>query len=293
MKLTLERDGKSLVVPVRARQPIDFSPPDNDDSPVDVPSLGIAYRVLNEVDRVIDGSPSAKAGLLPGDVIVRAKLLPPDKEILRKLEWEQAEFDIPFGPTDHNWPFLLHRLQLYLPGTKVELTVSRSKKEQTVVLEPVEAKDWFNPERGFRFEPLTFERKAESFSDACALGGRATLDELTVVFRTVRAIGTSQVSPRKLGGPWLIIQVALAYADQGSSALLIFLTMLSANLAVLNFLPIPVLDGGHLMFLAYEGIRGKPANERVQVVLTYLGLIFILGLMVWVCGLDLGLISRH
>ena len=173
------------------------------------------------------------------------------------------------------------------------LTVSRSEKQETVALLPVEVPDWFNPERGFFFEPLTFERKAENFSDACALGSRATLDELTVVFRTLRAIGTSKVSPRKLGGPWMIIQVALAYADQGISSLLIFLTMLSANLAVLNILPIPVLDGGHLVFLAYEGVRGKPANERVQVVLTYMGLIFIIGLMVWVCGLDFGFISRR
>ena len=161
-----------------------------------------------------------------------------------------------------------------------------------MVLLPVEAPDWFNPERGFRFEPLAFERKAESFSDACALGGRATLDELTVVFRTVPPSAPIRF-PRKLGGPWMIIEAAMAYADQGTSALLVFLTMLSANLAVLNILPIPVLDGGHLVFLAYEGVRGKPANERVQVVLTYFGLVFIIGLMVWVCGLDFGLISRR
>ena len=74
--------------------------------------------------------------------------------------------------------------------------------------------------------------------------------------------------------------------------MLIFLCILSANLAVINFLPIPLLDGGHMVLLAWEGIRGKPANERVQVVLTYIGLIFILGLMAWVIGLDLGLIPR-
>ena len=69
--------------------------------------------------------------------------------------------------------------------------------------------------------------------------------------------------------------------------MLIFLTFLSANLAVLNFLPIPVLDGGHMMFLLYEGIRGKPASERTMTMLTYLGLIFILVLMVFVLGLDI------
>lgn len=74
--------------------------------------------------------------------------------------------------------------------------------------------------------------------------------------------------------------------------LLLFLTLLSANLAVLNFLPIPLLDGGHIVLLLWEGIRGKPADERVQEVLTYIGLAIILGLMVFVLGLDFGLISR-
>ena len=76
--------------------------------------------------------------------------------------------------------------------------------------------------------------------------------------------------------------MALQAADQGIAELLLFLTFLSANLAVLNFLPIPVLDGGHFVLLAYEGIRGKPANETVQTVLAYIGLALILALMVWV-----------
>jgi regulator of sigma E protease len=69
--------------------------------------------------------------------------------------------------------------------------------------------------------------------------------------------------------------------------------MLSANLAVLNFLPIPLLDGGHMVFLIYEGIRRKPASERVVIAFTYAGLIFLLTLMLFVLGLDLGLISRR
>ena len=73
---------------------------------------------------------------------------------------------------------------------------------------------------------------------------------------------------------------------------LIFLTLLSANLAVVNFLPIPVLDGGHMVLLLYEGVRGKPADERVQEILTWMGLIFILGLMLFVFGLDFGWIAR-
>ena len=120
-----------------------------------------------------------------------------------------------------------------------------------------------------------------------------TLDSLTIVFRSVKKLSTNQVSPRGLAGPWTIILMALQAADQGTARLLLFLTMLSANLAVINFLPIPLLDGGHMVFLLYEGVRGKPADERVQVVLTYIGLALILTLMVWVLGLDFGLIPRR
>ena len=81
--------------------------------------------------------------------------------------------------------------------------------------------------------------------------------------------------------------VATSEASQGIPRLLVFLTLLSANLAVLNFLPIPVLDGGHMVFLLYEGIVGKPVNERVAFGLTMLGLSFILCLMVFVIGLDI------
>ena len=125
------------------------------------------------------------------------------------------------------------------------------------------------------------------------MGGRETRDALTIVFRTVGAVGTGRVSGRLLSGPWGILKMALMYADQGPVKLLLFLTLLSANLAVINFLPIPVLDGGHFVLLAYEGIRGRPADERVQIALSYIGLILILALMVWVFGLDFSLFSRR
>ena len=88
-------------------------------------------------------------------------------------------------------------------------------------------------------------------------------------------------------------QRAYASASEGVAQLLIFVCLISANLAVINFLPIPVLDGGHMVFLAYEGVRGKPPSERVHVGLSYLGLLFILGLMIFVLGLDFGCIPRQ
>jgi regulator of sigma E protease len=297
VKLTVQREGAAapVVLSARLREPSSYFAPEYllIDSPVEVTALGLTYRVLNEIADVVPGSPAAKAELRPGDVMVRALLLPPDKETQRNLEKEQSELTIPFGEKDRNWPALCNALQDVLPGTVVRLTVLREGKERWTALKPVEVADWFSPERGFVFEPMTFARRAQSTREALALGGREMLDALTIVFRTVGKVSTNQVSARNLGGPWSIIQMAMRAADAGTPTFLLFLTFLSANLAVINFLPIPLLDGGLMVFLLYEGIRGKPANEHVQVVLTYLGLAFILGLMFWVMGLDFGLISRR
>lgn len=295
IQLTIRRKSSNTteVLAVQPRQPLGFSSLDVYDCPLDVAPLGVAYHVLNSVRSVAEGSPAAGAGMRPGDVIVKARLMPPEEEILSRLGVDQPEVSLSFAETDRNWPALMSTLQKTLPGTKVELTFLRHEEEQTVTLEPVEATDWFNPDRGLVFEPMTFPRKAETAAEAFAMGGQETLDALTIVFRSLKKIGTNQVSPRSLAGPWWIVKLALQHADQGTAKLLLFLTMLSANLAVLNFMPIPVLDGGHMMFLAYEGIRGKPANEHVQMVLTYIGLGLILALMTWVIGLDTGWISRR
>ena len=107
-----------------------------------------------------------------------------------------------------------------------------------------------------------------------------------LVFRILGKLGT-QVPLDNLTGPIGIFAMATEAAHEGFWHLLLLLATISANLAVLNFLPIPVLDGGHMVFLAYEGLRGKPASERVQLVLTYAGLIFVLSLFVYTFGLDI------
>jgi len=165
-------------------------------------------------------------------------------------------------------------------------------RSASVTLEPMEDPGWVDPLRGLLFRQKTFLRKAVSLGDAIALGYEETIESLLLIYRTLEKLGSGQVSPRNLVGPVGIIQAASQSASRGTGELLIFLCILSANLAILNFLPIPVLDGGHMVFLAYEWVRGKPPSEGVFLTLSYLGLLFILALMVWVIGLDVGLIGR-
>jgi regulator of sigma E protease len=110
---------------------------------------------------------------------------------------------------------------------------------------------------------------------------------MTEVFTVVTKLVTGRISATNLGGPLTIITQAQHEADRGISDLLMFFTFLSANLAVINFLPIPALDGGHMVFLAYEGIRRKPVDENLQMRLSAAGILSLLALMLFVTMLDL------
>ena len=296
--LTIIREAEADPIPLKVKlRPADrYDIPLDENSPVTVSAMGIAYPVLNRLHSSIDGSPAREAGLRAGDVLRSAKLIPPKPETEAEESLEGVEVDIDFDEEHRNWPmFVYFVLQLAPPDAQIELTWERQKELKKATLTPVAADDWFNPDRGFlysQFEPLYAVEKADSFGEAVRLGAGETWNSTLLVYRFLQKIG-SQVSPRMLGGPISIFKVAKQAADQGTAQLFIFLTLLSANLAVINFLPIPLLDGGHMVLLAWEGIRGKPADERVQLVLTYIGLFFILGLMFWVIALDIGLIPRQ
>ena len=178
-------------------------------------------------------------------------------------------------------------------GTEIRLTYNRGDQTRDVTLTPESTVGRFVPERGFRFEPIQRIRLAYSFGEQLSLGYNETANSLTLVFRFLQKLGTGQVPATSLGGPVLIAQAAGYSAFEGIGKLLVFLTMLSANLAVINFLPIPLLDGGHIVFLTYEGLRGRPASERFVVTMHTVGFVFIISLMVFVLSLDFGIIPRN
>ncbi|MCI0435071.1 MAG: RIP metalloprotease RseP [Gemmatimonadetes bacterium] len=109
---------------------------------------------------------------------------------------------------------------------------------------------------------------------------RLTVDVLAGIF-------SGRVSARSVGGPILITQISGEAARAGLEAFLNFMALLSVNLAVLNILPIPVLDGGHLVFLGIEAIRGRPVSVQQRVRLTRVGMALIIALMAFAVGNDI------
>jgi regulator of sigma E protease len=163
---------------------------------------------------------------------------------------------------------------------------------QTVNLLVLDSKDWFNTDRGLLLSEEKAVIQIDNFRDALALGTKKMIDSSFSVYRFLVALGNGNVSPRALGGPVAIVQLAYIFADGGLGSYLMFLCLIGANLAVINIFPILPLDGGHAVFLIYEGIFRRPPHELVLVILSYLGLFLILLLTVWTLSLDLTCIPR-
>ena len=256
-------------------------------SPLSIAALGLAIPVDSRVAAVDAGSPADRAGIVAGDRVVRAVVVEPEEK-------PDPKAAIDFSDREPNWPIVAALIQQLPAGTSLLLSVeSPDGTTRDVAVTPEPAADRFVADRGLVFDPVYTTVKAGSVAGALRRGLQKAAADLSMVYGFLGKLTSQQISPRLLGGPIEIAKQAGGSASEGFGRLLLFLTMLSANLAVVNFLPIPVLDGGHMVFLLYELLRGKPPSEGVVGVLSYLGLGLILLLMFFVFGLDLGLIPRR
>ncbi|WP_437610283.1 sigma E protease regulator RseP [Erwinia sp. V71] len=220
--------------------------PDRQDPVV---SLGIRPRgpeiesVLAEVQA---GSPSSEAGLQAGDRIVKV-----DGQPLG--QWQ-------------NFATLVRDN----PGKAIALDVEREGEVIRLNLTPAEKPG--NSAEGFagvipRVLPLPDEYKTVRQYGPFAAIGEATAKTWQLMKLTVSMLGkliTGDVKLNNLSGPISIAQGAGMSAEYGVIYYLMFLALISVNLGIINLFPLPVLDGGHLLFLAIEKIKGGPVSERVQ-----------------------------
>ncbi|MAI08104.1 MAG: RIP metalloprotease RseP [Magnetococcales bacterium] len=103
-----------------------------------------------------------------------------------------------------------------------------------------------------------------SFSEAVALGFTKTYDITNRILEGIGKIITGSISAKNVGGPVMIAEVAGQAGSQGWYPLIMFMVIISINLGLINLFPIPVLDGGHLLFYFIEAVRGKPLGEKAQ-----------------------------
>ena len=115
--------------------------------------------------------------------------------------------------------------------------------------------------------------------EAIVVGGEATITASTQILRTVRGLFSGRISGRAVGGPILIGQMAGESARLGLDTFLGFMALISINLAILNLLPVPVLDGGQFLFLLAEAVIRRPLPLKLRERLTAVGMVLIVLLM--------------
>ena len=259
--------------------------------PIGVESLGLAIPTSNIVSFVKQNGPAYEAGIQVGDEIIGTQsLLTPEQAADPFFARAGRKRDYLDGVINFN--DTRGMAQQFPLGQKFELFYKRGEESKSATLTTVESDEYYLPTIGIRLTPYQETYVAESWGQAFKLGAYQTWVDLTKVFKFLGKLVRGRISAKNLGGPGTIFVVAQSEASQGTSRLLLFLVLLSANLAIVNFLPIPVLDGGHMMFLAYEGLFRKPVTEKVQLLLTYVGFLALLALMAFVIWQDIGRISK-
>ncbi len=239
---------------------------------VDEKSRRELVRTLQYVEQpviggIMAGSAAAAAGLRPGDRIVAVG-----------------------GAPVRYWQDMVQTVQARA-GQATPLLVRRGRTTVPVVATPRAAADTL-PDGTVRsvgrlgIIPVLPEPVRPGIGGAIAHGARETWSVVTLVVGFLKDLITGHQSPRNLGGPILIGQLSGQVARAGLEAFLKFMALFSVNLAILNLLPIPVLDGGHLMFIAVEAVRGRALTLQQRSRLMQVGFVLVVALMVWAVAND-------
>jgi regulator of sigma E protease len=213
------------------------------------------------VDSIVSGKPAARAGMQQGDTIVSID-----------------------GRPIHQWYDLLEIVQ-GSPGKPLTITVARGGRRKALTMRP-----YVDSIPGPDGKPRAVGRIGAAvganliseklgLGQAIAEGGRATVRASTQILRTVRGLFSGRISGRTVGGPILIGQLAGESVRLGLDVFLGFMALISINLAILNLLPVPVLDGGQFLFLLAEAIIRRPLPAKLRERLTTVGLVLIVLLM--------------
>ncbi|GEM_PF-128260 len=295
--LTLRREAERTAKDITC-EPVDWDERWNNDaeaplgaaSPLPIPQLGVAYWILSQIVEVKPGSPAAQVGLKKDDTLTEYRV------------WEHSRFTRELGwslwfplVSEQNGDLVHDRWAQpfwYLQRSEYKKMQVKVKRPDGDVPEPLtltaeEDRSWPLASRGLNLLNDYTLQKADSLGEALIMGGRETRDMIVLMYLQLRSLATGRIPLKGTAGPIGIGMEAFANAQAGNFELLLFLGIISINLAVVNFLPIPILDGGHMVFLIYEKLRGRPPTERARVIATYIGLAAIGFLMLFVFYQDI------
>ena len=251
--------------------------------PLDVPGLGLAMAILPKIQAVADGSPAAKAGLKADDSL-RSVILTRGPDEDEKGKAKPKPLTIKLDEAASGWPVAYDYIQQN-PQESIELTTDRTDKPFKVAPTITEGRG--HPLRGLAFQSLIRKGEPLGLVPALARGTEETGENIVGIFLMFNRMYQGRIGGDAVGGVIPIAQIAYSAASAGWTPFIQILGMLSISLAVLNFLPIPPLDGGQFAILTMEKVRGKPLPDAFVNVATIAGLVFVLGLILVINGRDI------
>lgn len=242
------------------------------------PAMNLAFAILVNalvismlvvtVGPVVPGSPAERAGIVEGDRLVRldGERVVTMEQVVRTIQ--QSE------------------------GEPVEVVVERDGAYRTLVVRPE-----VDPAEGEQGVPkigiemmLSVGTARRPLLESLAVGAGQTWNAITGLVVTITQYVTGQQRP-ELAGPIGIFQMTDTFAQGGMITLLSFVAMLSVSLGVFNLLPIPVLDGGGILLLIIEAVRGRPLSPETRGLAQLVGLSLLILIMLYATFQDLGRIG--
>jgi len=232
----------------------------------------IEYWMEPVLSEVVGSGPAAEGGLEAGDRITSVD-----------------------GDPVANWTEFT-RVVRASPGERLAVGLDRDGRELIRYVtpelatepDPVTGRSWERGQIGVRAVPsvpVRYDRLPAG--EAVVAGWNTTVAATSSILGFLKNLVTGGVSARSVGSIVTIGQASGQAAQMGMEYFLQFMALFSVNLAILNLLPIPVLDGGHLVFLAIEAVRGRALSVEQRLRWSNVGFFIIMGLMIWALGNDL------
>ena len=227
----------------------------------DIGDVGIQPAVHPQIGELTPGMPAAQSGLKTGDVILAA-----DDE------------------KDVTYEHLLAAIKAH-NGQPLQLTIRRNGQEQQIAVTPRMTGD--KPMIGAQISAFETRMIEPGLLEAVKLSVQKNWEWMRMIAQTVVGLFTRETSVKQLMGPVAIADLSGSAAEAGWIPLFSLMAMISLNLGLLNLMPIPVLDGGHIFILALEGLARRDFSMRVKEKMLLAGFVVLLMLMVTVIYNDL------